>query len=137
MTTHSSHVVVRRLIPVLGGFLGVVLTTTITDVLLHATGIFPPWGEPMADALFVVPLGYRIIYAIAGGYIAARLATDTPVSHAVVLGAIGLVLSAIGTVATMGQSDVYGPVWYSLLVTATALPCSIAGGQLFARRARA
>jgi hypothetical protein len=72
-----------------------------------------------------------------GGYIAARLATDRPLSHAVVLGAIGFVLSAIGIIATMGQSEVYGPVWYSLLVTATALPCSIAGGKLCARGARA
>jgi hypothetical protein len=88
----------------------------------------------MADALFVLPLTYRIVYAVLGGYIAARLATGRPVLHAVVLGAIGLVLSAIGTIATIGQSAVYGPLWYSLLVTATAVPCSYAGGRITARQ---
>jgi hypothetical protein len=88
----------------------------------------------MADALFVLPLGYRIVYAVLGGYIAARLATARPVSHAVVLGAIGFVLGAIGTIATMGRSDIYGPAWYSVLVAATALPGSLAGAKLYTRR---
>lgn len=68
---------------------------------------------------------------VLGGYLAARLATDRPVSHAMMLGAIGFVLSAIGTFATAGQSAAYGPIWYSLLVTATALPCSFAGAKVY------
>jgi hypothetical protein len=136
MTIHASFSALRRVAPVLGGFIVVVSTTTVTDIVLHASGIFPPWGERMADVMFVVPLGYRIVYAIVGGYLAARLATARPLSHAVVLGAIGFALSAIGTVATIGQSAVYGPAWYALLVTATALPCSFAGGKLYTRGAR-
>jgi hypothetical protein len=134
MTTRTSHPAFRRFLPVLAGFFAVVVTTTVTDILMHATGVFPPWGERMADGLFVLPLGYRIVYAVLGGYLAARLATDRPVSHAVVLGGIGLVLSAIGTFATAGQGAAYGPIWYSLLVTATALPCSFAGAKLYASR---
>ena len=102
---------------------------------MHATGVFPPWGERMADGLFVLPLAYRIVCSLLGGYLAARLATDRPVSHAMMLGAIGFVLSAIGTFATAGQSAAYGPIWYSLLVTATALPCSFAGAKVYTSRA--
>jgi hypothetical protein len=112
--------------------LAVVVMTTVTDILMHATGVFPPWGERMPDGLFILPLAYRIAYAVLGGYIAARLATDRPVSHAVALGGIGFVLSAVGTFATAGQSAAYGPIWYSLLVTATALPSAFAGAKLHA-----
>jgi len=131
----KSHTTFRRVAPIPAGFLTVVVITTLTDVILHAIGVFPPWGEPMADGLFVLPLGYRILYAVIGGYVAARLATQKPVTHAVALGAIGLVLSLIGIAATAGKGDAYGPVWYSLLVAATAVPGSWAGGKLFTVRA--
>jgi hypothetical protein len=78
----KSDVAFPRMAPILGDFVAVVVITTATDVLMHAGGICPPWGERMEDGLFVLPLGYRILYAILGGYIAARRATYKPVSHA-------------------------------------------------------
>src|SRR5262245_43208529 len=104
----TTQIAFRRVAPVLGGLLTVVVVTTATDVVMHATGIFQAWGERMADGLFLLPLGYRIMYAELGGHIAARLATSRQVSHAVALGAIGFVLSAIGTAVTMDQSAAYG-----------------------------
>jgi hypothetical protein len=133
MAAKTSHAAIRRVLPVLTGLFAVVAITTLTDIVMHATGVFPPWGQRMADGRFILPLGYRIAFAVLGGYIAARLATDRPLSHAVVLGAIGFVLGTIGTVATAGQSAAYGPLWYSLLVTATAVPCSLAGAKLYKR----
>jgi hypothetical protein len=135
MTIKTSHPAFRRVLPVLTGFFAVVVTTTVNDVVINATGVFPPWGERMPDGLFTLPLAYRIVYAVLGGYIAARLATNRPVSHAMVLGGIGFVLGAFGTFATAGQGAAYGPIWYSLLVTATALPCSFAGAKVYTSRA--
>ena len=123
----------RRLLPVTAGFLAVVTLTTITDVLLHAIGVFPPWGDPMADSLFVLALGYRIGYAILGGYLAARLAQDRPVAHALVLGLIGFVLAVAGAVATAGRGPAFGPTWYSVLVCVSALPASLAGARLLSQ----
>src|SRR5688572_29939687 len=74
---------------VLAGLLAVVLLSLGTDAIMHATGIFPPWFQPMSDALFVFALGYRIVFGILGGYIAARLAPAQPMKHALALGFIG------------------------------------------------
>jgi hypothetical protein len=46
---------------VLGGFLAIVIITTATDMAMHATGVFPPLGEPMGDALFLLAgLSHRV-----------------------------------------------------------------------------
>lgn len=129
---HQSRRVLRRAVPVAAGFAAVVVVTTLTDFLLHGVGVFPPWGQPMDDALFLLPLAYRTVYAVLGGYVAARLATDRPMSKAVLLGAIGLVLGLAGAIATIGRGPEFGPAWYPLLVSATALPCSWTGGRLYA-----
>ena len=114
----------------LAGLLFVIIITTATDALMHATGIFPPLGQPMADSLFVLALAYRLIYGIVGGYITARLAPDQPVKHALVLGCIGFVLALAGTVATWNRGPQFGPKWYPLLLAATAIPTAWIGGKL-------
>jgi surface polysaccharide O-acyltransferase-like enzyme len=119
---------------VLAGLLFVIIITTATDALMHATGIFPPLGQPMADSLFVLALAYRIIYSIAGGYITARLAPDQPVKHALVLGIIGTILGLGGTVATWNRGPEFGPKWYPLLIMVTALPSVWIGGKLVRER---
>jgi surface polysaccharide O-acyltransferase-like enzyme len=118
---------------VLAGLLVVVIITTATDALLHATGIFPPWGQPMSDSLFVLAFAYRIVYGILGGYITARLAPDKPVKHAIVLGAVGFVLSLAGAVATWNRGPEFGPKWYPLALIAIAIPTAWLGGKLVSR----
>jgi hypothetical protein len=119
---------------VFAGVLAVIVLSLGTDVVLHATGIYPPWFQPMADALWVLALAYRIVYGIAGGYIAARLAPNRPVTHALVLGVVGLVLSIAGVAANWNKGPEYGPRWFSLALIATALPCAWIGGKLRADR---
>ncbi len=126
--------ILRRIGAVLAGLLFVILTSTATDALLHATGIFPPLGQPMADSLFVLALAYRVIFSTVGGYITARLAPDQPVKHALVLGVIGTVLGLAGTVATWNRGPEFGPKWYPLLLMATAIPATWIGGKLVRSR---
>src|SRR5438105_13994177 len=85
---------------VLAGFVAVFVLSLGTDVVLHATGVFPPWDQRMSDALFMLATAYRTVYCIAGSYIAARLAPDRPMAHALVVGVVGLVVSTAGTVVT-------------------------------------
>ena len=132
--TQDSHRVLRRIGAVLAGVVAVVALSLGTDVALHAAGIFPPWGQPMSDGLFVLATAYRIVYAVAGGYIAAQLAPDRPMAHALVLGAFGVALSTIGAIATWNEGPEFGPKWYSLALVVTALPCAWAGGKLFGGR---
>ncbi len=58
---------------VLAGFVAVFVLSLGTDVVLHATGVFPPWDQRMSDALFLLATVYRTIYCIAGSYIARGL----------------------------------------------------------------
>lgn len=128
----------RSIGAVLAGVLTVIVLSLGTDVVLHATGIYPPWFQPMADALWVLALAYRIVYGIAGGYIAARLAPNRSMAHALALGVVGLALSIAGVAANWNKGREYGPKWFSLALIATALPCAWIGGVIRLRaRAKA
>ena len=115
---------------VLAGFVAVVVLSLGTDLVLHATGLFPAWGQPMSDALFLLATVYRTIYCIAGSYIAARLAPDRPMAHALVLGVVGLVISTAGAVATWNKGPEFGPHWYPVALIVAAIPCAWLGDKL-------
>ena len=123
----------RSIGAILAGLLTVIVLSTVTDIAMHATGIFPPWFQPMSTPLWLLATAYRIVYGVAGGYVTARLAPDRPVNHALVLGLIGFVLSLIGAAATWDKGPEFGPQWYPLGLVAFAIPCSWAGAKL-ARR---
>jgi hypothetical protein len=112
------------------GFLVAAVLSLGTDVVLHATGLFPPWGQPMADALFVLALAYRLLYTVLSGYVTAWLAPRAPMAHVLVGGAIGTVLATLGAVATWDKGPEFGPKWYPLLLIVTAIPSVWAGGRL-------
>ncbi len=120
----------RSIGAVLAGVMAVIVLSLGTDVVLHATGIYPPWFQPMAGGLWVLALTYRIVYGIAGGYIAARLAPNRPMAHALALGFIGLALSVVGVAANWNKGPEYGPRWFSIALIATALPCAWIGGVI-------
>lgn len=125
--------VLRSLFALFAGFVVVVVLSLGTDVALHATGVFPPWGQAMADGLFLLATAYRTVYAIVGSYLTARLAPFQPMGHALLGGVIGLVLSTAGAVATWHRGPEFGPHWYPLALVVTALPCAWVGGRLHVR----
>src|ERR1044071_6191118 len=126
--------ILRSIGAVFAGFVAVVVLSLGTDQVLHAAGVFPPWGRSMSDALFVLATAYRTLYATLGSYLTARLAPHRPMAHALVVGGVGLVLSSAGAIATWDRD--LGPRWYPLALVATAMPCAWAGGQLRALRIR-
>jgi peptidoglycan/LPS O-acetylase OafA/YrhL len=119
---------------VAGGFVVTALLSLGTDAVMHATGVFPPWGEPMAGGLFVWATVYRIIFTVLGGYVTAALAPRRPMSHVMVLGVIGTLAALAGAVATRNAGPAFGPRWYPILLIVTALPCVWAGGVLRLRQ---
>src|SRR6187402_3166600 len=52
----------RRIGSVLAGLVTIFFLSTATDMALHATSVFPPFGERMSDALFVLAAAYRVLY---------------------------------------------------------------------------
>ena len=120
----------RSIGALVAGFLVVVILSLGTDVVLHSTGVFPPWDQPVTDALLLLATAYRTVYAIAGSYVTARLAPDRPMQHALAGGVVGLAVSIAGAVATWNAGPAFGPHWYPVALIVSALPCAWAGGKL-------
>jgi len=112
------------------GFVAVVVLSLGTDQVLHVLKVYPPWGQPMSDALFLVAAAYRLVYGVAGSYVTAWFAPHKPMKHALLGGLIGVVLSAAGAVATWNRGPALGPHWYPISLIVTALPCAWAGGRI-------
>ena len=136
LKTKPPRRVLQRIGAVIAGLLVVVILDLSIDVVMHATGIYPPWFQPMRTSLWLLAITYRAFDGIAGGYVVARLAPDRPVQHVLVLGVIGLVLSTAGVVGTWNKGPEFGPKWYPLTLVAIALPCALLGGLLRVRRLR-
>jgi uncharacterized membrane protein HdeD (DUF308 family) len=123
----------RGIVAVLAGVLVIVILSVGTDAVLHAIGIFPQPGQMMSDRLFLLATAYRTAYGVAGGYITARLAPSRPMQHALVLGAVGVVLGTVGAVATWNRVPPLGPHWYPLALVVLAVPQCWLGGVLHGR----
>jgi hypothetical protein len=124
------------IVAVLLGFVAVVILSLGTDVIMHLTRVFPPWGQTMSDELFLLATAYRFIYTVVGGYITARLAPSQPMKHAIVLGVIGFAVAVAGALATWKQLPALGPKWYPIALVLTSLPCTWLGGRLAISQSR-
>ena len=133
--TQPARSIGRSIGALLAGFVVVVILSLGTDLGLQKAGIFPPLGQIMSNALFLLATAYRTVYAVVGSFITARLAPDRPMGHALVGGGIGLVLAAVGAVVTWNKD--LGPHWYPLALIVTALPCAWVGGKLRLMQLRA
>lgn len=124
----------RSAAAVILGFVAVVVLSLGTDEALHLLKVYPPWGEPMFEPrLNLLALSYRIIYSVIGSYIAARFAPRNPMRHAMILGIIGLALSAAGAIVAITHANL-GPAWYPIALVAAALPSAWLGGVLYQKK---
>jgi len=120
----------RSMGAVLAGVLTVVALDTGIDAVMHATGVYPPLGQPMAATLFLLAMAYRAVDGIAGSYIAARFAPRRPMRHALILGVLGIIVSTIGAVLTWNRGPAFGPHWYPVALIVMAIPGAWVGGKL-------
>jgi predicted acyltransferase len=123
----------RSILAVLAGLVAGVVLSLGSDVILHAIHVFPAWGDPVDNGPLALATAYRAVYSVLAGYIAARLAPDRPVGHALVLGFVGLVISLIGAAATWNLGPAFEPHWYPVALVVLAIPCPWLGGKLFER----
>lgn len=119
---------------VVAGLLVVVVLSLGADALMHATGIFPPPGQEMSAACWVLAAFYRGVFQAGGGYLTARLAPARPMKHMWVLAGIGQVFALLGLLAWSSMGAAGGPLWYPLFLAVAAMPTVWAGGWLHQRR---
>jgi hypothetical protein len=106
----------------------VIVATTIVDVVLHAIGVFPPLSVPISSTQAAIATSYRVMFGVAGAWLAARLAPAHPMKHVMVLGVLGTIIGLVGVVVTWNLN--LGPRWYAILLAVLALPQSWLGGRL-------
>jgi hypothetical protein len=130
--TQPSRSIGRSIGAVFTGVVAGIVLTIGTDIALHAVGVFPPWGQSMVgfDGALLLATAYRTVYGVVASYLMARLAPDRPMLHALVGGAIGLVVSIVGAAVTWNKGPAFGPHWYPLALIVLAMPQAWAGGKL-------
>jgi peptidoglycan/LPS O-acetylase OafA/YrhL len=134
--THTRRVL-RSVGAVLAGLLANIVLAGAIDAALRATGTYPPMFQPMADHLWALALTTRIVFAVVGGFLTARLAPPPParpMRHVMVLGGIETVLSVLFVLVNWNKGPEFGPHWFAISVAITALPCTALGGVLHAKR---
>ena len=112
---------------VLAGMLVTAIISIATDSVLEGLGIFPPPSQGLfVTWMLALALFYRSVYAVAGGYVTAKLAPSNPMKHVLILGLIGTAVSIVGTFVGWDLSD----HWYPIALVFTSLPCVWLGGKL-------
>lgn len=114
---------------VVAGILFAVILTTLVDIAFHAAGVFPPMPQPLDNNGALLATSYRVVIGVAGAWLTARLAPNKPMKHALIAGAIGVVVALIGAIVTWNKN--LGPHWYALGLAALALPQSWLGARVF------
>jgi len=124
--------IARSIWAVVAGVLFIVTVTTLVDIVLHATKVFPPIGQPIDDPLALLATSYRFVISIVGAWLTARLAPARPMKHAMILGVVGVVLGTAGVVFTWNLG--LGPHWYPIALALLAIPQCWIGGWIYGWR---
>ncbi len=119
----------KSILAVVVGVVVIIVVTTLVDIVLHVTGVFPPMNQPINSRLALLATSYRIVIGVGGAWLTARLAPDKPMKHAMILGYVGVVLGLVGLVATWNLG--LGPRWYPIALVVLAIPQCWLGGRIF------
>lgn len=121
----------RSIVAIVVGFvlIGALSIGTDTIVMQAFPGEFNE-GRTGNLAILMLMAAYVAVYAIIGCYITARLAPNRPMRHALILGALGLVMNIAATVSLWGTA----PAWYFILNLLLVMPYAWIGGRIRERQ---
>jgi len=117
---------------VLAGFIFIGVTHSATDAILESTGVLPKGHLYVSVPLILFVIFYRAVFIFAGCYITAKLAPKEPMKHSLILGVIGMILSAVGAIVTSDMN--IAPAWYGWSLVIIALPLAFLAGKLYVQR---
>ena len=116
----------RSVLAIIAGMVLIFGLSMAVDELAYRAGLFPRDGVTYAPIPYVIATIYRGAIGIAGAWLAARLAPSDPMRHALIIGLIGVVLTALGLIAALTRD--MGPVWYPVALILITMPCAWLGG---------
>lgn len=130
---HSNRDIVASLFAVGAGLIVISALAFATDSVLQAAGVLPLVGEKRFQTTHaLLALTYHASFVVLGCYLAARLAPNRPMAHALVLGAVGFVMSILGLLAIIAGN--LAPAWYGWTLIVLSFPLAWVGGRLFVWR---
>lgn len=117
----------RLILSVLAGMIVTTVLSILTDLVLHATDVYPPFGKPMFDTgLLTLSTAYRFLFQVFGGWVTARIAQEQASKALWIMGIIGAVLWMAGTLAMPDMA----PLWYGVVGALLSVPSVLIGGRL-------
>ena len=122
--------ILRSIFAVVAGY--AVMKAIVIGATYALPMIKPEWfliGTPETPGYFAVNICYNLFAALTGGYIAARLASRSPLNHAYALAALSVVMSIITALASEQEQ----PRWYRAFLVVVVPAAIIAGGWLRGR----
>ncbi len=120
--------ILKSFVAVIVGFTAGILLSVAGDTLLFVLGFFGSSGiRNASSALIILILSYRFIFNIIACYLAARLAPDRPMHHALILGGIGFVLSIAGAILMWNEA----PPYYNIILILISFPAAWIGGRWY------
>lgn len=126
--------ILRSIGAILAGMIFIGVTHSAVDRILEGLGIFtPPTQRFDTPWMLVTATIYRTVLSLIGCFITGALAPSRPMLHALILGVIGFVMSAIGTIVAVKYD--LSPAWYPIALVAVSIPCAWIGGKVAERRA--
>ena len=129
MTTRPPRRLVRSALAVLAGLVAIVALSMLADEIAYGLGVFPrPPRITYDTGPYLIATAYRAVIGVAGCWLAARLAPNHPMRHALIVGGIGLIMSAAGVAAALSMD--LGPVWYPIALLVITPPSAWLGGRL-------
>ncbi|KAA3645525.1 MAG: hypothetical protein DWQ07_13745 [Chloroflexi bacterium] len=129
----------RSILAVIVGFVVITILNIIAVPLFGAVlpqSVAGPDGSLPATGWIIFNLAYGLIFAAVGGYIAARLAQRTELTHAAALAAVILLLGAFYAFSggSAGPDLLPPPTWYLVVLPAVGVAGVMLGGWLRARQ---
>ena len=118
----------RSIWAVVAGFLFIFVISTGTSLLVHllAPNIFMANGGTNNVVILCLTTLYTGVFAVVGCYLAARMAPSHPMRHALILGALGLILN----LSFYSRMSAMAPSWYTILNLLLVMPYAWLGGRL-------
>jgi len=97
--------VLRSLGAVILGFVLIAALSTVSDAVLESIGAIPKGKLPVhgAETTLIGILAYRAVFSIAGCFLTAKLAPSRPLIHALILVALGITVSLLGSLQCPAQ----------------------------------